>query len=480
MADGLAQLEQSLARMRGAWLGGGSAATHCPPEWAQLVGQEADAELRIAALAGQALQVVFRPTAGALETRSPLPRLVLPTVNANLRSRIRRLQQALKAQPLLARNIVVLVAQRGFTLHPADWMPSANDAWAPDVYAPWIDWATKAAPKTGDATAAISAETWGDWPPAARKQMLEQLRERDPDKAREIIAAKAGAEPAEKRVDLISILAAKLSEKDADYLASLANDRSDRVKAVARHLLARLGRAETAADLTEELAAFMSVGKAGILSRRTVVSFNKLQNDAQRNRRWELFSLVTFSALAKQLGLSEDELAEAIPVDDAEVTNSLAQMVLTTAPERVIEPLMKRIAASKQALFGAGAQLAQRLAAGARLALAQMTVGDDEAGFPRTLEFVGDALGGLSIETVKPAQAYRDFSMALMAWTAGGENTTAAEHISKQSLINLGFLLDTHGAEAVLAQAVAVGLSPSEPALDLLHLNAALKPETSS
>ena len=31
-----------------------------------------------------------------------------------------------------------------------------------------------------------------------------------------------------------SILASKLSEKDADYLASLANDRSDRVKAVAR------------------------------------------------------------------------------------------------------------------------------------------------------------------------------------------------------------------------------------------------------
>src|SRR5262249_60526435 len=104
-------------------------------------------------------------------------------------------------------------------------------------------------------------------------------------------------------------------------------------------------------------------------------------------------SLVPSPAVRKQLGLSEAELVEATPVDDAEVANSLAQLVLTTAPERVIEPLMKRIAASKQSRFAAGALLAQRLASGARLALAQMTVRDDDVGFPRTLEFAGDALG---------------------------------------------------------------------------------------
>ena len=57
------ELEEQLPRMRAAWMAGGSALSHAPADWRPLAGEGPGAEAVLAALAGQAMQALFRPTA---------------------------------------------------------------------------------------------------------------------------------------------------------------------------------------------------------------------------------------------------------------------------------------------------------------------------------------------------------------------------------------------------------------------------------
>ena len=64
------------------------------------------------------------------------------------------------------------------------------------------------------------------------------------------------------------------------------------------------------------------------------------------------------------------------------------------------------------------------------------------------------------------------------ACRAAVEERFTAEHAVHAVLFTLGYLLDAPSAQELVAQCIAAGLSPADPKLELLHLNAALKPET--
>jgi hypothetical protein len=235
------ELEAALAEMRSAWMAGRSALGHCPPSWGEAVaGTESEGAL--VALAGQAIAALFRPAPPApLTPKPPLPRPALPILTGqDRRSRFRRAFAAQKSNPALERQLITLVAARGAAPHPADWLPAAGDDWVPEAYAPWLDWVRNefATVETG----AITVDTYEDWPFAARRAALAKLRAGDPAAARMVIAVKLGAEPAERRLLLLEILGGALTEADAALLESLDQDRSERVQALARCLLARLGR----------------------------------------------------------------------------------------------------------------------------------------------------------------------------------------------------------------------------------------------
>ena len=85
------ELALSLAQLRGAWMAGRSALEHCPAEWRDAIGlgraestgagADSDAECALAALAGHATMVLFRPAPAApLAPRPLLPVLALPTI----------------------------------------------------------------------------------------------------------------------------------------------------------------------------------------------------------------------------------------------------------------------------------------------------------------------------------------------------------------------------------------------------------------
>src|SRR5437763_159167 len=134
------ELQDSLARISGAWMAGRSALEHCPAEWRGAVeGQHGDAAL--AALTGHATSVLFRAAPSTtLQARPLLPTLSLPVMAETLRPRFRRILSAQKSAPSIERQLIDLLAARDRCTHPADWMPSPRDDWAPDVYAPWLDW----------------------------------------------------------------------------------------------------------------------------------------------------------------------------------------------------------------------------------------------------------------------------------------------------------------------------------------------------
>ncbi len=254
------EIESSLAQMRDAWMSGHSALDHCPAAW-RGAAEGDDAEGALAALAGHALQALFRAAPPALiEPRAPLPRLEAPTLPEALRPRARRLLATPKARGLIERALIDFVAARGYVMHPFDWTPSPRDDWAADLYAAWLDWARgeeKPLPPP-----AFGPDTYDQWSFAMRRVALAALRASDPDAARAIIVAKAPSEPAERRALLIGILEAGLSDADVEFLEAQANDRSDRVQALARRYLARLGRRVDADALATELADMLEVRRS--------------------------------------------------------------------------------------------------------------------------------------------------------------------------------------------------------------------------
>ena len=202
------------------------------------VGAEpAEAELRLLALSGQFLGVaVTAEPPPELRVLPDIPPLALPTVPEALRPLVRRILAALKETQRKIELLDVLAAP-GWTAHPAEWMPAADDEDAPDVYAPWRDWAAIAAShsvvrrQAGDR---LTAENWEDFWPAARKVALTELRRHDPEAARTVLEAKLASENADVRLPLLSLLATGLSDADIPFLEGIvANDRAPKVRALA-------------------------------------------------------------------------------------------------------------------------------------------------------------------------------------------------------------------------------------------------------
>jgi hypothetical protein len=154
----------------------GSAAAPAAAVWSAELGAEpAEAELRLLALSGQFLGVaVTAEPPLELRVLPDIPSLALPTVPEALRPLVRRILAAFK-ETQRKTEVLDFLAARGWTSHPAEWMPTANDEDAPDVYAPWRDWAGIAVSsnvvrrQAGDR---LTADNWEDFWPAARKVAL--------------------------------------------------------------------------------------------------------------------------------------------------------------------------------------------------------------------------------------------------------------------------------------------------------------------
>jgi len=439
------------------WTMGGSAIGDAPAEWRDGLAGD-DSELRLLALTGQFLGGFVVPApVGALRTLPDLPMLTMPPLADPPRPLARRCIKALQASGY-QRDFLHLLAARGVTMHPADWVPSRSDDDLPAVYAPLQDWVAGAA---GRIEADLSAETWADFAPAARALAFAELRRTDPAGAREMLAAKAAGESSEVRLRLIAALATGLSAADLPYLQSLASDRAPKVKACAASLLARLGHGGGDTSEATELAAFFAWETKGLLRRTRVVKPIALKTPAQRTRRGELFDRVDFGAFARALG-TDDPVAHWPLGSDLPVDAGFLTMAARSAGDAVIAALFARL---MNAPGGVDAilRLRDRLDRAARQQAAYRIL-REQGGTFRDALMIADA--GCDLDGLIETPAGR----ALVAAAA----TTDAHWVSEVQA--LGLLASQTAAQRARDALARTGLNAADPRLDLLRLNATLAP----
>ena len=470
------ELDQAgLARLRDGWISGGAAFELAPAEWKEVAAtaNPDEQERRLLAIAAQALDVALRPAAPkSLKRRPSLPVLALPMLPERLRPLLRA---ALKyaADARLKTRVAALVASRGVVLHPMDWMPAATDQESPDIYAPWVDWQAGADSEKPSRREDLTAETWDDFYPAARRSALIDLRRSAPALARTLIETKGASEPAEVRLALVELMRFGLGPDDVPFLKTLSADRSGKVREMAGRLLARLGERGNQADggsedPTAELAAFIEEGKSGFIRRRATYAPIKPKSQAQQARRADLFASCYFGDLVVRFGRTEPDFIGAwqFGVDDG-ADLFLVRMVAASGSDAAVASLADLLAAAGGRLAILGLQLTARLDSGRKRVLIRQILNDAqnlaalnmvegaEAGW---LEW-GDLAKGKTLSALRSA--------------VSGDNDVVKRN-AEQHLEVIGFLATAATAEKLIGEVVAAGLPPASPSLGLLRLNAAL------
>ncbi|MBH5396880.1 hypothetical protein HZZ13_03610 [Bradyrhizobium sp. CNPSo 4010] len=446
----------------------GSAAAPAASFWhAELGGDPVEAELRLLALSGQFLgtAVTMEPSS-SLRILPDIPALALPTVPETLRPLVRRILST-KKQAKVKTDLVHFLAARGWTMHPADWMPQADDDDAPDLYAEWRDWAAIATSNSAarrQTDDRLTADNWDDFWPAARKVALAELRRRDPSAARAVLEAKLAGETADTRWRLLSLLSEQLSDEDLTFLEAVAaNDRAPKVKALATSLLARLGRGPAAGDDTAELAGFFAVKTKGLLRRSRVVQAEPVKTAAQSLRRKALFDGADLTSFAGALGLAPQELIAAWDWGaDQAADAALIELIAATGADAQVTQAADAIA--EHGATGLAISLATRLAPAERAKHAEAALKAQGIRFELAQLIAGTSArleGPLSMPAGK----------ALLA-ALQRDDAKPSDHA--EELHALGLIVSREGARRSLEQLTGAGLLQGDPRLDMLRLNAAL------
>ena len=454
--------------LRDSWIGGTSALPLAPEEWQPIIqaGTPEESERHLVALAGQLLTVAFRPhPSSETQVRPELPVLDKPTMPDSYRPLFRTVAKqewGPAGQPGWGPLFLWLVDARGFSAHPLDWFPSASADSFPQTYLPWQDWArgfVRAATPS-----VLDDETWAYTSPGDRLVMLKAMRAADPDRALHLIADHAGQESAEPRLKLVEVLQTNLNPADADYLSSLSSDRSGKVRELATKLLSRLGIGTQPSDDLSELAGFITVSHEGFFKKKLSVSPSPLKNNAQAQRRRELFRRCSLADLAKTLGLTPDSLVAAWELPRGSAKGSpadrvgeaeLAQMTADTGTDGQVDTLALRLLPVRLD----AAMLLQPRASRSVRSQAMTAILASE---PINLHF----LSTLEPDLAGPADILR--SKAFTALTAKtGEPR-------RPSLLPLAMVATPAAAAAAIDALVAAGVRPQDPWLAPLRLNCSL------
>jgi hypothetical protein len=446
----------------------GSAAAPAATVWSAELGAEpAEAELRLLALSGQFLGIaVTAEPPLELRVLPDIPALALPTVPEALRPLVQRILSAFK-ETQRKTELLDFLAARGWTTHPAEWMPTANDEDAPDVYAPWRDWAGIAASNSvvrRQAGDRLTADNWEDFWPAARKVALSELRRSDPEAARTVLEAKLASENADVRLPLLSLLATGLSDADIPFLEGIAsNDRAPKVKALAASLLARLGKGPAVGEDIAELAGFFSVKIKGLLRRSRVIQFENVKTPAQVHRRAALLESADIASLARALALTPQELVDAWSWDvDRQADAALTSLVARTGTDSLVAQTAEAVSQCDASFFLAA--LTPRLAPGQRSELAEKLLRTRRFSFDMAKTIAG---GTARLEDPLTAPAGAALLAALRR-----DGAKPSDELTE--FFALGLIASRTAARQALERFNGAGLLQGDPRLDMLRLNAAL------
>jgi hypothetical protein len=463
------QIEPVLTR----WTVGGQAHAVAPGAWQQHLVEASgeEGELRLLALAGHYLELCVTPTpATELKAFPDLPILAWPLVPGAQRALTRRCLKSFKDQET-RRDFVLMLAARGYALHPADWMPSQNDEAIPDIYAPWRDWAAAQAAqshKSSKVPDTLTLENWDEWWPAARLSALKVLRARAPDQARQVLEGKAAGEVAEARLRLIECLTQNLSDQDIPYLESLSTDRAPKIKALAASLLARLGRQSAPKEDSIELAACFELQTKGIFRKTRILVPREIKTSAQRATREALFARGDFLSFSTALGITPAELIEFWQLGlDRDADQHFGYLCERSAPDAHFDKLCARLGQETDLHTYVIFALQSRLNRNQGHAFAMRVLLDKAGSFQGALRVSGP---DVDLRKFLDTQRGRDLLTACAKDNEPTYDVQALGLLASQASATYALDLLTRPGSP------SGGLMISDPRLDLLRLNAALTP----
>lgn len=276
------------------------------------------------------------------------------------------------------------------------------------------------------------------------------------------IAPNLAAEPRER---LVRTLETGLSDADAAYFETLESDRSGKVRALGVQYLARIGRAKADAEAQADLTAFFQVSKAGMLSRRRVISAVKTKNNAQRNRRTKLCQSLPLSALAEGLRVTVDEIIELWEFGEA--SGDVTQMVADTGTAAQNKAFLLR---ALNTYDGDLTAVIARLETEDRPEIARNLIARDATVFALTAKTLRPTPGCLNFASITGSGPFREFCKLLKK-----DDDAPTERALTTGLANLGLIADADAAAGLITYFTDNGVMAADPRLAMLRLNASLK-----
>lgn len=429
-----------------------------------------------------------------------LPVLPLPILSQqNGRSLCKRiLADASKSEQAL---ILKLLSNRGYSVHPADWLPKASYAqWddsLPAMYFPWCLWvANQLKEKEKEEMDVITEDNWDEWYPAQRLIALRHLRRHEPDEARELIKKCVAKESADKRVKIIDVLAIHLTLADTDYLISLQTDRSQKVVTLAKHLLIRLGVYETEQisenqaseikDASEELAnelasnynlEISNVEKTGTKNKTLKINPKRLKSDKQKAIRTEQLAKVNINTFIQALEVDMESFINGwsfVKNRDSDNDN-LVENLANTLADKWIKPLVNKLVhyvnSSNLYLLH---HLLPRLddEDKIKIMLDLLSMASADISFDECLTFLKQPLNDLDYSTLQTTKAWKELIKNIKK--ALKDNSYMVDYHIEHECKALGHILPQKTAIKVLEELCGMGMFKADPVLDVLRLNAEL------
>lgn len=280
--------------------------------------------LRALSLTGQALRLErpAGPEHYLVESEIRDDRRMIPD---EMRRPLIRLLTFSKATPPVAATIAWAMDKAQLRLHPFD-QPKL-DAFI-RTHAEYLgptaeQWATRQAdistsPTYFFAEDELDEANWSTAQLRHRVRFLEERRKLDPDPARALLEAAWPQQDAEARVRLLIALQTGLGTADEPFLASLAKDRSPRVRSMAAQLLGRFPNSTYENPALRQLMERVQRSESGIFRKKIVLALDLPATVKEHTApAWirELVASVSLQEFSRALSLTNEELVAASAKD---------------------------------------------------------------------------------------------------------------------------------------------------------------------
>lgn len=397
-----------------------------------------------------------------------MPELRLPRMGEQARAAFR----AILAYEMPPANgslvdFLQLAEARGYCAHPCDWIPDYDWKYAgrhPKLYQPWADFLSEEGLTKFHRGNSITPENCRRFSAGQRDGPLQDLIREGRHNNFEGVKAIAEAQPASIRAFLADSIYA-WGSFDGCYpwqvplLEYFLEDKSDRVRDIARAKLKKMGEFVTEDAYARKLAGEITVTTDTV--RYTVPP------EPYGFSYYKEFACVSFDALAAALGLPPAELARRIDLDglgkdvmpvaagtgDVEIRSIFAERLLDrgTGGESLSLSLFPDLA---QPLWERGLQ--------AMLKSPYLNSVQD---------YLGTKTGALDSSKMREWVAYDSMPGSVIDEL---QKRQLPVNKAYDPLRVLGKVVDKEAAHQVIQQALALGMSPDNPRLTMLKFNVAL------